>query len=443
MRSAMCAVSIAAGLLAVSAPPAAAQLRATLVVSGLTRPLGFVQDPSDPTVQMVLEQDGRVRVLKSGQLQAADFIDLRATIASGGERGLLGLAFAPDYATSGRFFVCFTDRNGHIVVARFRRSGADPLRADPGSRFDLVWPDGRRFVVHPFANHNGGHLAFGPDRYLYIGMGDGGSGNDPMNHGQLPHSLLGKMLRLDVSVPDDDPRGYTPPPTNPYYGRTDALWEIWAFGLRNPWRWSFDDPTRGGTGAIVIGDVGQGRWEEVDYEPAGAGGRNYGWRIREGAHDNVTSLPPFSTPLRDPIWEYSHSEGASITGGFVYRGRALGSAYVGRYFFADFVRSRIWSLRLTVDPITHEATADGLVEHTPEFTTAALSPSSFGVDASGELYLVSYNGAVYRIDPPPGQVPAPDPTVPPGPSDPSTPGSGANPRQRTGDATGRAQPRDR
>jgi glucose/arabinose dehydrogenase len=424
------------------ATPALAQLRATLVATGFRQPLGLIQDPTDPTVLMVLEQAGRVRALKAGVLQSADFIDLRSAIASGGERGLLGLAFAPDYQTSGRFFVCFTDRNGHIVVSRLKRSTADPLRADPSSRFDLVWPDGRRFVFHPFSNHNGGNLAFGPDGFLYIGMGDGGSGNDPQNHAQNPHSLLGKMLRLDVSVPDEDGRGYRLPPTNPFFGNAAALWEIWSFGLRNPWRWSFDNPQRGGTGAIVLADVGQSAWEEVNYEPAGAGGRNYGWRIREGAHDNVTSLPPFSTPLRDPMWEYSHSDGRSITGGFVYRGRALGSSFVGRYFFADFVTSRVWSLRLTIDPVSRAAAADNLVEHTSELGAGATSPSSFGVDSNGELYIVNHTGGtVHRIDPPPGQVPAPDPTVPPSPGSPSPPETGSYPRQRVGDPTGHARPR--
>jgi glucose/arabinose dehydrogenase len=419
------------------AGPAAAQLRATRVAGGFTRPLGFVQDPTDATVQLVLEQAGRIRAVKSGVIQSPDFLDLRPTILSGGERGLLGLAFAPDYATSRRFFVCFTNRSGDSVVARFRRSPTDPLRADPGSRFDFMWPGGERVIRQPFSNHNGGHLAFGPDGYLYVGMGDGGSGNDPQNHAQNPRSLLGKMLRLDVRVSDDDAEGYDVPQSNPYAGRTDVLWEIWSFGLRNPWRWSFDDPRRRGTGALLIGDVGQNRWEELNYEPAGRGGQNYGWRIREGAHDNVTSPPPFSRPLREPIWEYSHSEGRSVTGGFVYRGTALGTSFVGRYFFADFVSSRVWSVALNVDPVSREATAGGLIEHTADLGDAAASPSSFGVDANGELYLVSYSGAVYRIDGPPGQAPAPDPTIPPPGGDPR----GDYPRQRTGDAHGRARPR--
>ncbi|MEO8481606.1 MAG: PQQ-dependent sugar dehydrogenase [Acidobacteriota bacterium] len=378
--------------------PALAQLRATPVVGGLNRPVGFVQHPTEATVQLVIEQGGRVRVVQAGQLQNPDFLDLTGRIAAGGEQGLLGLAFAPDFRTSGRVFASFTNQSGDSVIARFTRLGGDPLRLDPASEFDLRWPGGNRFIAQPFTNHNGGHIAFGADGLLYIGLGDGGSGDDPLNNAQNPLSLLGKMLRLNVAVPASDPEGYDVPATNPFVGRAGVLPEIWSLGLRNPWRWSVDDPAHGGTGAIVIGDVGQGAWEEVDYEPAGAGGRDYGWRNREGAHNNVTSLAPFVTPLRDPIWEYGRLVGASIIGGFVYRGTGLGSSYVGRYFFADFVSSRVWSVALVVSASTGEATAQNVIEHTAELASAAASPSSFGVDANGELYLVSYNGSVSRID---------------------------------------------
>ncbi len=378
--------------------PALAQLRAELVVSGFAQPVAFVQDPSDPTVQVVVQQDGRVRVLVGGVVQATDYLDLRGVVRNSGEQGLLGLAFAPDYATSGRVFVNFTNQSGHTVIARFTRSASNPLRAEPSSRFDLQWPGGLRVINQPFSNHNGGHLAFGPDGFLYIGLGDGGSGNDPMHLAQNPQSLLGKMLRIDVRVASTDPEGYDVPPTNPFVGQAGVLREIWSFGLRNPWRYSFDAPARGGTGALVIGDVGQGAWEEIDHEPAGRGGRNYGWRNREGAHNNVTTLPPFSTPLTDPIFEYSRSSGASVTGGYVYRGAELGASARGRYFFADFISSRVWSIRLTVNASTGEATASDLIEHTAQLGTPAIAtPASFGEDAFGELYVVSYAGAVYRL----------------------------------------------
>ena len=238
----------------------------------------------------------------------------------------------------------FTNTAGDTVVARFRRS-ADPLIADANSRFDLRWngAGGAAFIAQPFSNHNGGHLAFGPDGFLYIGLGDGGSGNDPAHRAQNPAELLGKMLRIDVNVPDGHATGYQIPADNPFVrgGPAGVRAEIWAFGLRNPWRYSFDDPGRGGTGALLIGDVGQDRWEEVDYEPANRGGRNYGWRNREGAHNNVTSQPPAFLPLIDPIHEYDHSAGPSITGGFVYRGRALGAAYQGPLFLRRSQRTRL------------------------------------------------------------------------------------------------------
>jgi glucose/arabinose dehydrogenase len=391
-------VGIAVLLLALEPAHALAQLRAERVAGGFSLPLAFVQDPSDSRVQVVVQQGGRIRVLVSGAIQSTDYLDLRSVVRSGGEQGLLGLAFAPDYATSGRVFVNFTNLSGDTVVARFKRSSTNPLQADASTRFDLRWPDGQRFITQPFDNHQGGNLVFGPDGFLYIGMGDGGSGNDPGHRAQNPGTLLGKMLRIDVRVPDSDPEGYDVPSSNPFVGQGGVLGEIWSFGLRNPWRYSFDSPQRGGTGALVIGDVGQNAWEEIDYEPAGRGGRNYGWRNREGAHNHVTSLPPFSQPLIDPIHEYSHSVGGSVTGGFVYRGTALGPTARGRYFFADFVSSRVWSIRLAVSPTTGEATASDLIEHTASLGSEAVAnPASFGEDSSGELYLVSYSGAVYRL----------------------------------------------
>ena len=276
-------------------------------------------------MQLVAQQNGRIRLVRDGTTSAADFIDLSSAIVAGGEQGLLGLAFPPDAAASGRFFVNFTNRSGDTVVARLRRATA--TTGDPASRFDLRWggAGGAAFIAQPFANHNGGHLAFGPDGYLYIGLGDGGSGDDPGHRAQSPAELLGKMLRINVSVPDTHPIGYEVPADNPFVrgGPVAARPEIWSFGLRNPWRYSFDDPARGGTGALVIGDVGQNRFEEVDYEPPNRGGRNYGWRNREGAHDNVTSRPPAYLPLAEPIHEYGRDSGASITGGIVYRGSAL------------------------------------------------------------------------------------------------------------------------
>ena len=377
-----------------------AQLRTRTHASGFTGPVAFVQDPADRTRQFVVQQDGHIRVVQNGAVLATDFLDLSADILTGGERGLLGLAF-PSQIGSDRLFVNFTDRSGDTVVARFRRPSSAVV-ADRGSRFDLRWggPGGPTSIGQPFSNHNGGHLVFGPDGYLYIGLGDGGSGNDPDHRAQNPLELLGKMLRIDVGVPDNHPAGYQVPGNNPFVGAAaplPALPEIWSFGLRNPWRYSFDDPALGGTGALVMGDVGQGSFEEIDYEPRGRGGRNYGWRNREGAHDNVTSRPPAFQPLVDPIFEYGRSSGQSVTGGFVYRGRGLGASNQGRYFFADFVSGRVWSIALAVNSTTGEATASNLVEHTGELGNVG-SVSSFGTDADGELYIVNYSsGTILKI----------------------------------------------
>jgi glucose/arabinose dehydrogenase len=372
-----------------------AQLRARVHASGFTLPVAFVQDPADRAVQFVVQQNGHIRVVRAGAVLPADFIDLSAGIVSGGEQGLLGLAFPPGAAASGRFFVNFTNRSGDTVIARLRRS-ADPVVADPATRFDLRWggAGGSGFIAQPFANHNGGNLAFGPDGYLYIGLGDGGSGDDPGHRAQNPAELLGKMLRIDTGVADTSGAGYQVPADNPFVrgGPAGVRPEIWSFGLRNPWRYSFDDPARGGTAALVIGDVGQNRFEEIDYEPANSGGRNYGWRLREGAHDNVTSRAAAFLPLVDPIHEYDHSVGQSVTGGYVYRGSALPASFRGRYFFADFVQGRVFSIALAIDA-RQEARASDLVEHTASLSNAGGlgSVSSFGVDADGELYLVDYS----------------------------------------------------
>jgi glucose/arabinose dehydrogenase len=386
-------------------------IRAVVHARGFSSPVAIVQDPTNRSVQFVVQQGGRIRVVQSGAVLGTDFLDLTPEVASEGERGLLGLAFAPDYASSGRFFVHFTNRSGNHVIARFRRAAAgNGTIADPASRFDLRW-NGSPVILQPFANHNGGHLVFGPDNFLYIGLGDGGSGNDPGHRAQNPSELLGKMLRIDVDVPDADQAGYRVPADNPFLnaGPPNTRPEIWAFGLRNPWRYSFDDPTLGGTGALVIADVGQNAFEEINYEPPRRGGRNYGWRNREGAHNNVTSLPPAFQPLVDPIFEYGRSQGASITGGYVYRGRALGPSFQGRYFFGDYVSGRIWSIALTTDT-TGEARASNLLEHTSEIG-GPLPVSSFGVDALGELFLAHHGTGVILKLTGPTMAPA-SPTTP-------------------------------
>jgi glucose/arabinose dehydrogenase len=380
---------------------AQAQLRTQLVATGLSNPVAFVMDPADHSTFYVVEQRGTIRTVRNNTVSQGFFLDLRSQISAGGERGLLGLAFPPNANETRRLFVTLTNPDGHFVVARFTRTASGSVDID--SRFDLVWPDGRRYIEHPFSNHNGGHLAFGPDGYLYIGMGDGGSSGDPFNNAQNSNSLLGKMLRIDVNVPDEDRRGYRVPEDNPFVDRQPiaALTEIWAFGLRNPWRYSFDDWTHGGTGALVIADVGQNAHEEVNWEPAGAGGRNYGWRLREGRFPYDTRTSAAFEPLSEPIHDYPRSDGMSITGGYVYRGSALDPMFNGRYFFADYVAGRVYTIGLSLDE-RQEARAVDLLEVTDLLGGSSELGliSSFGVDADAELYLVSYSrGRILKIIP--------------------------------------------
>ena len=400
MSRAALVLSLAASLIC-RAAPAQAQPRSQVVATGLSSPVAFVMDPLDHSTFYVVEQRGTIRTLRNNTLATAFFLDIRSVISSDGERGLLGLAFPPDHATSRRFYVNFTNPEGDTVVARYTRTAQGTV--DPGSRFDLLWPDGRRFIEQPFSNHNGGHLAFGPDSYLYIGLGDGGSGGDPLNNAQNPNTLLGKMLRIDVNVPDSDARGYRVPEDNPFVDRQPiaALTEIWAFGLRNPWRYSFDDWTHGGTGALAIADVGQNAREEVNWEPAGAGGRNYGWRLREGRAPYDQRTAAAYQPLTEPIHDYPRSDGMSITGGFVYRGAALDPMFNGRYFFADYVAGRVFTIGLALDE-HQEARAVDLLELTGTLggTNELGLISSFGVDENAELYIVSYSrGRILKIVP--------------------------------------------
>jgi glucose/arabinose dehydrogenase len=376
------ALSLFAPSIAIAQPP----IRAVSFATGFSRPVDFVQDPSDPTVQYVVEQSGVIRVIDDGVVQATPFLNITPQVASSGEQGLLGLAFPSNYASSRRFYVFFTNTSGDIVVSRFLRSTGNPLLADASSRVDLVWSTQNAYIEHSeFGNHNGGDLSFGPDGFLYVAVGDGGSGNDPHNNAQNLQSLLGKILRIDVS-------GSTPnavaPPSNPFIGRGRP--EIWSLGLRNPWRFSFDSLT----GAMLIADVGQNAWEEIDFEPPGTGGRNYGWRNREGRHDRDQTVPPTVLPLTEPIHEYDHtSSGRSVTGGFVYRGLTLGPAFNGRYFFADYLTRRIWSIGINQSA----GQMTDLREHTSELGAVG-SLSAFGVDAAGELYLVSHSaGQIFRI----------------------------------------------
>jgi glucose/sorbosone dehydrogenase len=389
-----------------TAGTASAQLQLQPYVSGLTLPVGFVQDPGNPSIQYVVEQVGRVRTIVNGTLLSTPFLDVSSLISCCGEQGLLGLAFPPDYATSGRFYINYTNTAGNTVVARYLRSASNPLLANPASRFPMRWGAVSTEIVQPFANHNGGHIAFGPDGYLYIGMGDGGSANDPQNNAQNATSLLGKMLRIDVNVPSSDPNGYVVPPTNRWVNDSIVRHEIWAAGLRNPWKFSFDPPALGGYGSLIIGDVGQSDWEEIDYEGPGCQNHNYGWRDYEGQLPNPNPLVPADVPVisdsrfsSGPIVEHPHPVAISIIGGVVYRGAALRPSYWGRYFYGD-LNGRIWSL--VAFPFECGGMTDLIppIEHTQELggTAATGLLTAIGTDAAGEIYLVSYStGSVLKM----------------------------------------------
>lgn len=375
---------------------ASAQIRAEIYVQNLRQPVAMIQDPTNPNVQFVVQQNGLIRVLVNGAVQGTDFLNVSGRISTGGERGLLGLAFAPDYATSRNFYINYTERgSGATIIAEFKRNVNNPLIADDVERRLLT-------IAQPFSNHNGGGIAFGPDNFLYIGMGDGGSGDDPQRHGQRTDSLLGKFLRIDVTrddFPNDANRNYGIPSDNPYLDGipVNAPPEVWSFGWRNPWRWSFDDPRFLGRGSLIAADVGQSSFEEVNFEPAGAGGRNYGWRPYEG---NVQRFPLSELayqPVTFPLLTYSHDDGRSITGGFVYRGTQLGHQFFGRYFYADFIFGRVWSTGLVYN-FVGEATAVNPLEHSNELGSVG-SVSSFAVDSNGELYIINYNGIIYRVRP--------------------------------------------
>ena len=325
----------------------------------------------------IVQQNGIIRIIDGGgQPLATPFLNIDARVGSGGERGLLGLDFHPDYPDSNYFYVNYTNNSGHTRVSRFSGT-ANPNIADPDSEVILL------SVNQPYSNHNGGDVHFGPDGYLYTGLGDGGSGGDPQNYSQTPTSLLGKMLRIDVT----NGAPYAIPPTNPFVGSTAVANEIWALGLRNPWRFSFDRLT----GDLWIGDVGQNAWEEVDFQPAAStGGENYGWRCYEGNTPyNTTGCGPVGNYIA-PVAVYDHSNngGCSITGGYVYRGSQYPDLY-GHYLYTDYCTGRIWSLA---------PNGQGGWTKTELLNAINNDLSSFGEDVNGELYLAGLgSGKIYKI----------------------------------------------
>jgi len=351
------------------------------LVTGISNPIGVYFAPGDDNTLYILQQGGRIRLANAGTgtVSGTDFLNITSKItSSGNEQGLLGLAFHPDYANNGYFFVNYTKTGGGAtVIARYKRSTGNPLVADPASEKIVMQ------ITQPFSNHNGGQLQFGRDGYLYIGMGDGGSANDPQGNGQSGTTRLGKMLRVDIDVDS----GYAIPASNPFVNDASKLDEIWSLGLRNPWRFSFDMKTAD----MWIADVGQNEFEEIDFEPANTAGLNYGWRCYEGNEPFLTNNCAPANTFTYPIFQYSHSGGnCSVTGGFVYRGGSYSSLY-GKYIFADYCSGKFW--------LTYPNGSGGWI--TDQVTTnpqLTFQITSFGQDSKGEMYVVSRdNNRIYKL----------------------------------------------
>ena len=373
-------------------------LSSELVSDGFKKPVFVISYPTDASILYVVEQAGRIIVLDSGQKKSKPFFNINKRVVNpfrpGDERGLLGFAFHPDYENNKKFYINYIDNDGHTIVSEF--IAQSKYKADHNSERVLLK------LEQPYGNHNGGHIEFGKDGYLYIAIGDGGAAGDPLDSGQDLTSLFGKVIRIDINGSP-----YSIPKSNPFYGIKNAREEIWAWGLRNVWRFSFDKKT----GDIYYGDVGQNKWEEVNFEPASSsGGNNYGWRQMEASY----CFEPKENCIRDgmvlPIIEYPNDayhpafalgrknqlnvEGCSVTGGYVYRGEKL-KGFEGVYFFGDYCSGNIWSFKVK------DGKANAFKNRTEEINIAdgefTNYISSFGQDADGEIYIVDYNGAVYKI----------------------------------------------
>lgn len=356
-------------------PPAGVDVRLESVATGLSFPVLVTSAPGDSSRLFIVEKGGTIRILRNGAVLPTPFIDLSARVTKSMEQGLLGMAFHP---TDGRVVLSFTvpgsTGGGRSRIATFR-TGANPDVLDPATEALVLEVD------QPYSNHNGGEVSFGPDGFLYVGLGDGGSGGDPQGHGQDRDDLLGSLLRLDI----DHGTPYVIPPSNPFVGQAGSRGELWNWGLRNPWRFSFDR----GTGDLYIADVGQNAWEEVDVQPAASlGGENYGWNRMEGTHCYTSGCSTSGLVL--PLVEYNHDDGCSITGGYVYRGAAI-PELVGTYFYGDYCEGWVRSFVYAGGRATEQ-------KSWPTLSTGG-QITSFGQDARGELYIVLAGGTIYRIAP--------------------------------------------
>jgi len=356
--------------------PDTSQYTWTKFFSGVDSPIDITNAGDGSNRLFVVEQGGTIFVVKNGILQDKPFLDITDRVVDdvvkGGytERGLLGLAFHPNYARNGLFFIFYSNPDGDSVLVRYKVSSDDPDQADPSSAAILLT------IKQPYENHKGGQLAFGPDGFLYLGSGDGGNVGDPQDFAQNKTSLLGKILRIDVNADT-----YAVPPSNPFVGVKGYAPEIWALGFRNPWRFSFDPAT----GDLYIGDVGEKNWEEVDFQPASShGGENYGWNYYEGNQKFLPGIVPFGLTM--PVYTYDYSAGCAIVGGYVYRGIAL-PALQGVYLFGDYCYGHIWSAY-------RDSSGNWQVRIFAELGTPI---SSFGLDEQGELYAVGYKGTIYRL----------------------------------------------
>jgi glucose/arabinose dehydrogenase len=354
----------------VAMPVSDSAIAIEVVADGLSNPVD-VTAPAGDSRLFIVEQEGRIRIVENGALREAPFLDITDRVRSGGERGLLGLAFHPRFASNGHFYVNYTGEDGDTRVERYTVL-TDPGLVDPRSAKSIIE------IGQPFGNHNGGQIAFGPDGMLYIGMGDGGSANDPSENGQNASTLLGSLLRIDVDGGDP----YAIPPDNPFLQESEARDEAWAIGLRNPWRFSFDFES----GLLYIADVGQNAWEEVNVVPASAAGLNFGWSRWEGTH--CFRWPACDdAEIRMPVVEYERDHGCSVIGGFVYRGTAM-PGVVGHYFYSDWCEGWLRSFQFV---------SGAVMGHTEWAVGEIGNVLSFGQDAEQNLYVTSSNGRVYRL----------------------------------------------